>query len=130
VSGAKNPQELERERRDKITSLAKKLGKNSRILRLARKLHLHPFPTGEDEYSWDVKCPWHMSHRLEISAKTKSFSCVNCERVGNAKEEAVKSNFAPLVELVEQKLGSRKKLGKIIAKVSWYDDLIEATLQN
>src|SRR5262249_51543833 len=57
------------------------------------------------------------------------------ERVGNTKElerffkEAVKSNFAPLVELAEQKLGSRKKLGKIIATVSWYDDLIEVTLK-
>jgi hypothetical protein len=60
---------------------------------------------------------------------------VNCERVGNTKElerffkEAVKSNFAPLVELVEQKLGPGSKLGKIIATVSWYDDLIEATLK-
>ena len=24
---------------------------------------------GEDEYSWDAKCPWHMLHRLEISAR-------------------------------------------------------------
>jgi hypothetical protein len=115
--------------------LAKKLGKNSRILRLARKLHLGPTPTGEDEYSWDAQCPWHESHRLEISTKTESFSCVNCERVGNTKElerffkEAVKSNFAPLVELVEQKLGPGRKLGKIIAKVSWYDDLIEVSLK-
>jgi len=115
--------------------LAKKLGKNSRILRLARKLHLGPIPTGEDEYSWDAQCPWHESHRLEISTKTESFSCVNCERVGNTKElerffkEAVKSNFAPLVELVEQKLGPGSKLGKIIATVNWYDDLIEATLK-
>jgi hypothetical protein len=144
MSDAKNPQELERERRDKITTLAEKLGKNSRILRLARKLHLRPIPTGEDEYSWDAQCPWcswdalrpwRYSHKLIISTKTESFSCVNCERVGNTKElekffkEAVKSNFAPLVELVEQKLGSRKKLGKIIAKVSWYDDLIEVTLK-
>lgn len=135
MSEAKNPQELERERRDKITTLAKKLGKNSRIIRLARKLHLRPSPTGDDEYSWDAQCPWHESHRLEISTKTESFSCVNCERAGNRKElerffkEAVKSNFAPLVALVEQKLGPRKKLGKIIAEVSWYDDLIKVTLK-
>jgi hypothetical protein len=60
---------------------------------------------------------------------------VNCERVGNTKElerffeEAVKSNFAPLVELVEQKLGPHKKLGKIIATVSWYDGIVEVTLK-
>jgi hypothetical protein len=135
MSEAKNTQELEKESGGKITSLAKKLGKSSRILRLARKLHLDPSPTGEDEYSWGAQCPWDKSHRLEISTKTKSFSCVNCERVGNTKElerffkEAVESNFAPLVELIEQKLGPRKRLGKILATVSWYDGVVEVTLK-
>jgi hypothetical protein len=130
-------EEVQKER-ENIRSLAKTVGKNSRMIRLARKLHLSPAPSGDDVYSWYARCPWppHEGwHKLSISTKTKRFFCVNCHGAGNTKElekfyeDAIKATFSPLVALIEGQVGSVEKVKTILVTVSWYNDLISPTLK-
>jgi hypothetical protein len=130
-------EELQREKAI-ARSLAVDIGKNSRIVRLARRLHLRPNPSGDDKYSWTALCPrahderW---HKLSISTKTKHFSCAHCDVSGGTKDldnfytETVKLNFAPLTSVLQEQIDSNEMVKKIYVNVSWYYDLISPTLK-
>jgi hypothetical protein len=123
-----------KDQKEDCASRAKEIGRNSSILRLARKLCLHPRPSGIDEFSWYADCPG-CGGKLSISTQTKSFSCMTCVRSGNTHELAsfhsaiVREKFAGLVSVIEKQIGSIDNLKSIEFEASWYYDLIQVTLR-
>jgi hypothetical protein len=126
-----------RKEQENVRSSATQIGETSPMVALARQLYLKPWPSGEDEHSWTAPCPrapherW---HNITISTKTEHFSCANCgvfgdaEELSNFYEQTIKLNFAPLLTILEDQVGSIKKVKKIYVTVSWYYDLISPTL--
>jgi len=63
----------------------KENGTDSEIVAAARKLGLHPEPTGNGPSQWQAQCPGR-GHQLDIGAKSESFGCGYCKVKGGVGE--------------------------------------------